>query len=306
MNTVTDAFVDQDAAADAPRLREIPYNYTSFSDREIVIRLLGAADVAAARRAARRAAHRPLGADAVRGAGRHLGRRAQSVPAGRPARQSEAAGAAGRRAAPSAARDREAPREPRGDGARTPSATRKVAQLSPRRSAAVDRFARSFAETAALRKRARRVLARHTRHGQHRVRRPRARVARDRRHRLARRVSVRRALSRTPRTRCAAWSRAASSSGSRSSRAAAAPATRAARFRSTRASAVINTEKLERLSAVERDRAAGPHASPSPTIDCRRRRGHAARDGRGRGARDSSSPSIRRRPTRRASAATSR
>ena len=29
--------------ADAPaRLREIPYNYTSFSDREIVIRLLGA------------------------------------------------------------------------------------------------------------------------------------------------------------------------------------------------------------------------------------------------------------------------
>ena len=25
----------------APRLREIPYNYTSFSDREIVLRLLG-------------------------------------------------------------------------------------------------------------------------------------------------------------------------------------------------------------------------------------------------------------------------
>src|SRR3954470_23214135 len=32
-----------DAAGDeAPRLREITYNYTSFSDREIVIRLLGA------------------------------------------------------------------------------------------------------------------------------------------------------------------------------------------------------------------------------------------------------------------------
>ena len=30
-----------DAAPHAPRLREIPYNYTSFSDREIVIRLLG-------------------------------------------------------------------------------------------------------------------------------------------------------------------------------------------------------------------------------------------------------------------------
>src|SRR3954451_24814459 len=30
------------AGGEAPRLREIPYNYTSFSDREIVIRLLGA------------------------------------------------------------------------------------------------------------------------------------------------------------------------------------------------------------------------------------------------------------------------
>ena len=30
-----------DAEAGFPRLREIPYNYTSFSDREIVIRLLG-------------------------------------------------------------------------------------------------------------------------------------------------------------------------------------------------------------------------------------------------------------------------
>jgi FAD/FMN-containing dehydrogenase/Fe-S oxidoreductase len=41
-----DAFADpeatlSDAPADTPRLREIPYNYTSFSDREIVIRLLG-------------------------------------------------------------------------------------------------------------------------------------------------------------------------------------------------------------------------------------------------------------------------
>ncbi len=33
---------DQNPVPDAPRLREIPYNYTSFSDREIVIRLLGA------------------------------------------------------------------------------------------------------------------------------------------------------------------------------------------------------------------------------------------------------------------------
>ncbi|WP_422012382.1 DUF3683 domain-containing protein [Roseateles sp.] len=38
---VAAAAADTDAHVDAPRLREIPYNYTSFSDREIVIRLLG-------------------------------------------------------------------------------------------------------------------------------------------------------------------------------------------------------------------------------------------------------------------------
>ena len=36
------AAADVHDSRDAPRLREIPYNYTSFSDREIVIRLLGA------------------------------------------------------------------------------------------------------------------------------------------------------------------------------------------------------------------------------------------------------------------------
>ena len=41
--------------AQPPRLREIPYNYTSFSDREIVIRLLGASawDLLSSLRAAR-------------------------------------------------------------------------------------------------------------------------------------------------------------------------------------------------------------------------------------------------------------
>ncbi|HEY0884379.1 MAG TPA: DUF3683 domain-containing protein, partial [Ramlibacter sp.] len=38
--TLTHLLADVDGGA--PRLREIPYNYTSFSDREIVIRLLGA------------------------------------------------------------------------------------------------------------------------------------------------------------------------------------------------------------------------------------------------------------------------
>jgi len=38
---LTDIAAAAEAAGAAPRLREIPYNYTSFSDREIVIRLLG-------------------------------------------------------------------------------------------------------------------------------------------------------------------------------------------------------------------------------------------------------------------------
>src|SRR6266404_5572955 len=42
MNTNADALnLDVESSPAAPRLREIPYNYTSFSDREIVIRLLG-------------------------------------------------------------------------------------------------------------------------------------------------------------------------------------------------------------------------------------------------------------------------
>ena len=41
MNAPTTLNLLLDAAQDSPRLREIPYNYTSFSDREIVIRLLG-------------------------------------------------------------------------------------------------------------------------------------------------------------------------------------------------------------------------------------------------------------------------
>ena len=36
------AALQQAQGAEPVRLREIPYNYTSFSDREIVIRLLGA------------------------------------------------------------------------------------------------------------------------------------------------------------------------------------------------------------------------------------------------------------------------
>ena len=41
MNAPTPLPLLETAADEAPRLREIPYNYTSFSDREIVLRLLG-------------------------------------------------------------------------------------------------------------------------------------------------------------------------------------------------------------------------------------------------------------------------
>ena len=70
-----------DAPADAPRLREIPYNYTSFSDREIVIRLLGEpmwlllVELRGERRTGR-------SARMLLSPGRHLGRPAQSVSAG--------------------------------------------------------------------------------------------------------------------------------------------------------------------------------------------------------------------------------
>ncbi|MBV7431673.1 MULTISPECIES: DUF3683 domain-containing protein, partial [unclassified Acidovorax] len=41
MNAPLQPRLEADDAAEPARLREIPYNYTSFSDREIVIRLLG-------------------------------------------------------------------------------------------------------------------------------------------------------------------------------------------------------------------------------------------------------------------------
>ena len=41
MNAPTPLSLLETAHGEAPRLREIPYNYTSFSDREIVLRLLG-------------------------------------------------------------------------------------------------------------------------------------------------------------------------------------------------------------------------------------------------------------------------
>ena len=65
------------------RQREIPYNYTSYSDREIVIRLLGkeAWNILEILRA-QKGRTGPFCTYAVRSAGRYLGHSAQPVSAG--------------------------------------------------------------------------------------------------------------------------------------------------------------------------------------------------------------------------------
>ncbi len=174
-------------AAEPARLREIPYNYTSFSDREIVIRLLGERGWELLQTPARRAPHRPLGPHALRGAGRHLGGAAQPLPGRRPAGQPAPARPAGRGAQPPAwARCRSA-----APPTATPSATCSVGELTALVAQAVDRLRRHVPRRggAAAQGHARAAPAHGQ--GQHQVRRPVARVARDRRHRLAGGVPLR-------------------------------------------------------------------------------------------------------------------
>ena len=160
MNAITESFVDGTGlAADAPRLREIPYNYTSFSDREIVIRLLGADE------------WRLL--DELRGE-RRTGRSARMLfevlgdiwvvernPYLRddltddPKRQALIVEALRQRIA-------EIERRRQAQSGTDPDRDAKVARLVASASRAIDRFEASFPETAALRKRTRRVLGRHT------------------------------------------------------------------------------------------------------------------------------------------------
>ena len=150
--------------ADAPRLREIPYNYTSFSDREIVIRFLGA----------------PMWAllEELRGE-RRTGRSARMlfevlgdlwVVARNPYLQDDLITDPKRQALLVAAlRHRLAEIEKRrvdhAQGAAADDAGRdaNVAALIAATAAAVDRFEVSFGETAALRRRTVRSLSRHTR-----------------------------------------------------------------------------------------------------------------------------------------------
>jgi FAD/FMN-containing dehydrogenase len=160
MNAVADRFLD-DAAADAaaPRLREIPYNYTSFSDREIVIRLLGAEmwrlldELRAERRTGRsaRMLFEVLGDIWVVERNPYL----QDDLLDNPSRQSLLVQALRHRLGEIDKR--------RGDHAvADPDRDVKVAQLLEAAKGAVDRFAAGFEETAGLRKRTVRTLARYT------------------------------------------------------------------------------------------------------------------------------------------------
>jgi FAD/FMN-containing dehydrogenase/Fe-S oxidoreductase len=152
-----------DVPAEQPRLREIPYNYTSFSDREIVIRLLGV--------------ERWRRLDELR-AERRTGRSARMlfevlgdiwVVERNPYLQDDLLANPGRqRALVDALRHRLREIEKRRDataaarGAGDADRDDKVSQLIAAAREAVDRFARSFAETDALRRRAMRVLTKST------------------------------------------------------------------------------------------------------------------------------------------------
>ena len=148
---------------DAPaRLREIPYNYTSFSDREIVIRLLGAE------------AWRVL--DELRGE-RRTGRSARMlyevlgdiwVVRRNPYLQDDLLDNPKRRAALIEAlhhrlREIEKRREPASESGPSSVRDAKVGQLLGAARKALQAFEQEFRTTWDLRKKARRVLSRHTR-----------------------------------------------------------------------------------------------------------------------------------------------
>jgi FAD/FMN-containing dehydrogenase/Fe-S oxidoreductase len=158
MNTNADALrLDVDSSTTAVRLREIPYNYTSFSDREIVIRLLGA-DM-----------WRLL--EVLRGE-RRTGRSARMlfevlgdiwVVERNPYLQDDLLDSAKRRELlVNALRHRLGEIDKRRRAGADGELDAKVARLLERARAAVDAFAASFRATGDLRRRALRILSRHT------------------------------------------------------------------------------------------------------------------------------------------------
>ncbi|MBK9116948.1 MAG: DUF3683 domain-containing protein [Betaproteobacteria bacterium] len=263
MNTVADAFVAADSGTDAPRLREIPYNYTSFSDREIVIRLLGAdmwrllQELRGERRTGRsaRMLFEVLGDVWVVDRNPYL----QDDLLDNPKRQVLFVDALRHRL-------REVDRRRQHGVGADAERDAKVARLIAAAGAAVDRFATSFAETAELRRRTRRVLARHTDRGNiafdglarvshvtdatdWRVEYPFVVLHPDTEDEVRGLVEgcIELGLTIIPRGGGTGYTGGAIPLDARS--------------------AVINTEKLERLSDVERVVLRG-HAEATPTIDC--------------------------------------
>ncbi|MBE0589650.1 MAG: DUF3683 domain-containing protein, partial [Hydrogenophaga sp.] len=157
MNAPTPLSLLVTAADDAPRLREIPYNYTSFSDREIVLRLLGERawglldELRAERRTGRsaRMLYEVLGDIWVVQRNPYL----QDDLLDNPKRRVALVDALHHRLGEVQKR-----RTPQDDAARDQS----VGQLLEAAKGAVDTFARSFEDMAALRQRATRALRRLT------------------------------------------------------------------------------------------------------------------------------------------------
>ncbi|GAB4061681.1 DUF3683 domain-containing protein [Uliginosibacterium sediminicola] len=148
------------AKSPAARLREIPYNYTSFSDREIVIRLLGPAmwDVLESLRTERvtgrsaRMLYEVLGDIWVVQRNPYL--------------EDDLLDNRGRRGALIGAlrhRLEEVEKRRKESEATDPVRAGKVAQLVQAANKAIDAFAAHFEKTAELRRRAQKLLAKHTR-----------------------------------------------------------------------------------------------------------------------------------------------
>ncbi len=161
MNVARDPFLQVETRTEAPRLREIPYNYTSFSDREIVIRLLGAElwtlldELRGERRTGRsaRMLYEVLGDIWVVERNPYL----QDDLLDNPRRQRMLVEALHHRL-------NEVEKRRVANAADDADRAQKVARLLAGARRAVDRFAAAFPATAALRKRVQRTLKRYTRH----------------------------------------------------------------------------------------------------------------------------------------------
>jgi len=246
--------------AGPPRLREIPYNYTSFSDREIVIRLLGAPmwQLLEELRGERRTGRSARMLFEVLGDIWVVERNPYLVDdlLDNPKRQELLVEALRHRL-------REIEKR-RGD--EDAERAQKVLRLLEAAKGAVDRFAQSFSQTAELRRRARRVLGKHTADDNirfdglarvshvtdatdWRVEYPFVVLCPDSEEEMAGLVAACFELGLTIIPR----------GGGTGYTGGAVPL--------TPLSAVINTEKLERLSAVEWITLPG-HSEPTATIDC--------------------------------------